>query len=71
MKTGTGSKRLKLKLREWMSIRELTLMDVAKAVGKSQRTIQNWVDGKTLPNLSEADKLASLFDCEIRELFSH
>lgn len=67
MKTGTGFK--KLKLREWMSIRELTLMDVAKAVGKSQRTIQNWVDGKTVPNLNEADKLASLLDCEIKELF--
>ena len=59
----------KLKLREWMIIRELTLKDVAKAVGKSQRTIQNWIEGKTMPDLDDAVKLAHLFQCDIKDLY--
>jgi len=59
----------RLKIREWCAIRELTLKDVAKTVGRSQKTIQNWIDGKTMPDLDDAIKLAQLFKCEVQDLY--
>jgi len=59
---------MRLKLREWLSIRNMTQKELAKRMGVTQVTVNNWVQGKTKPNIEQLSKLAKTLDCDVKEL---
>ena len=48
--------------------KNLTQEEVAKRVGKSKNTIQNYENGKSIPNIETGKKLATLFGLTVDEL---
>ena len=42
--------------------------EVAKKMGLSQKTISSWEIGRTIPKLSDYEKLSKIFGCSINEL---
>lgn len=48
--------------------KNLTQEEVAKKVGKSKNTIQNYENGKSIPNIETGKKLATLFGLTVDDL---
>ncbi|MDF9825002.1 transcriptional regulator with XRE-family HTH domain [Breznakia sp. PF5-3] len=47
----------------------LKIKDVAKIVGKTERTIKNWESGRSIPNGIDLKKLAKLYNIPIDYIF--
>lgn len=59
---------MKLTLKAARINNNLTQEEVAKKVGKSKNTIQNYENGKRIPNIETAKKLATLFGLTVDDL---
>lgn len=47
----------------------LRIQEVAKKVGKTERTIKNWESGRSIPNGLDLKKLALLYQMPIEQIF--
>lgn len=56
------------KLRGIRAERDMTQEDLAKAIGFSVASVQNWEDGKTMPNLRTTVAIANLFNVPLDTL---
>lgn len=60
---------MQLTLKAWRINSGLTIGDVARKIGKTERTIQNWESGITIPDKSNLDVLAKLYHTDIDFIF--
>lgn len=42
---------------------------IAKNLGVSRGTIDNWIEGKSFPRLDQAVRLADLLNCKVDDLY--
>ena len=62
--------RMKNTLRVARAIKNITQGDLAKEIGVSRQTIHSIENGKFVPSVLLALKLADFFDMKVEELFS-
>lgn len=55
---------MNLKLRQYREDRKMTQQDLAKAIGKSFRTVQAWEREESFPNAEMVWKLCEVFDTD-------
>lgn len=60
---------MQLTLKAWRVNSGLTISDVSKKIGKTERTIQNWESGITIPDKANLDRLAKLYHTSIDFIF--
>lgn len=58
---------MNLKIRSYRERSEMTQQELAKAIGKSFRTIQSWERNESFPNAEMIWKLSELFDTDPNE----
>lgn len=66
----TSSERIKLLVNSMMDSEHLSQRDLAKKVGVSYTTIQNWVEGEFAPRAGSLSKLAKYLGWDEQELMS-
>lgn len=47
----------------------MTQRDVADAIGVNVNTVNNWENGKSVPNVSQAMKCCKLYNCNLDDIF--
>ena len=52
----------KFTLRQWRKVADMSIAELAKEVGKSDKTIQNWEQGITQPNATDIAKLEQVLN---------
>jgi len=57
-------------LREWMDLRGVKPVELAKQIGADKSLISRWLDGAT-PGTEYQEKLAAYFHCEPDSIFRH
>ena len=62
-------KKEQLTLKAWRINSGLTISEVASLLGKSERTIQNWEGGFSIPDKGNAYKLADIYKTDIDHIF--
>lgn len=60
---------MKNKIRMYRSIRKVSQQSLSEKMGVSRQTMNSIENGKYLPSLLLAMKLASYFECKVEELF--
>lgn len=60
---------MKVKLRELMYEKGLTAYYIAKVINVAHQTVYSWINGRTMPCKKNIDKLCTLLDCEIGDLY--
>ena len=60
---------MQLTLKAWRVNSGLTIAKVAKKLGKTERTIQNWESGTTIPDKGNLDSLAEIYKTTIDHIF--
>ncbi len=60
---------MQLTLKAWRINCGLSIEEVAKRMGKTERTIQNWENGKTIPDKANLDILAEIYQTSIDFIF--
>jgi len=56
-------------LDDWIEKSGLKKGYVAQQVGINRNTLTKWIQGRSYPDLKQADKLAALFDCKVDDLY--
>lgn len=51
------------RLRQLREEHEFSQEDIAKILGKSQKTISSWEKGRTNPKMKDLNQLCTLYDC--------
>lgn len=60
---------MQLTLKAWRINSGLTISDVAEKLGKTERTVQNWESGVTIPDKANLDRLAEIYHTSIDFIF--
>lgn len=58
-----------LTLKAWRVNSGLSLIEVSKKLGKTEKTIQNWESGKSIPDFANLYALAELYHTSIDLIF--
>lgn len=61
---------MRLKIRELIHESGMTKRFVAKKIGVNENTLGNWMDGRSMPRLDQAVKLADLLNCKVDDLYT-
>lgn len=60
---------MQLTLKAWRVNSGLSIKEVAKRMNKTERTIQNWESGSTIPDKANLDNLAKLYCTSLDFIF--
>jgi DNA-binding XRE family transcriptional regulator len=60
---------LKSKLKVKLAEREMKQQELSEILGVTKQTMSLWTNGKSMPTLETAFKIANLLDCKVDDLF--
>lgn len=60
---------MKLKIRELINESGMTKRFVANKLEVNENTLGNWMDGRSMPKLDQAVKLADILNCDVNDLY--
>ncbi len=60
---------MKIKLKALRVNAELTQPEAAKAIGITERTLQNWESYSTFPDAMQLMKICAVYGCEMNDIF--
>ncbi len=60
---------MKIKLKALRVNAELSQTDAAKAIGITERTLQNWENYNTFPDALQLLRICSVYKCELNDIF--
>lgn len=60
---------MQLTLKAWRVNTGLTMNEVAQKLNKTERTLQNWENGTTIPDRANLEILANLYGTTIDHIF--
>lgn len=60
---------MKLKIRELIQESGMTKRFVAGKIGVNENTLGNWMDGRSMPRLDQAVRLAKILNCKVDDLW--
>lgn len=70
LKAKSSDAKLTCHAREWREYRELTLLEVGKAIGMQKAGVGKIERGLVDPPLSTAMRLASFYGCDVNDLWT-
>jgi DNA-binding XRE family transcriptional regulator len=62
---------LKSKIKVRLAELEIKQQDLSDELGVTKQTMNAWVNGRNLPTLETAFKIAKLLDCKVDDLFTY
>lgn len=62
---------LKSRIRIRLAELEIKQQDLAEQLGVTKQTMNAWVNGRALPTLEMAFKVAKILDCKVDDLFTY
>ena len=60
-----------MEIRVWhiRHIKNITLTQLSELSGIPKSTLNDWENGKTIPNMQQIEKIAMAMDCRIQDLY--
>ncbi|WP_299831285.1 helix-turn-helix transcriptional regulator [uncultured Metabacillus sp.] len=62
---------LKSKIKVKLAELEMKQQDLAEKLGVTKQTLSSWVNGRSVPTLETAFKIASILDCKVDDLYTY
>lgn len=60
---------IKSKIKVRLAELEINQQDLSEKLGVTKQTMNSWVNGRSMPTLETAFKIAKLLDCKVDDLF--
>jgi DNA-binding XRE family transcriptional regulator len=60
---------IKSKIKVRLAELEIKQQDLSEKLGVTKQTMSSWVNGRSIPTLETAFKIAKLLDCKVDDLF--
>jgi DNA-binding XRE family transcriptional regulator len=60
---------LKSKIKIRLAVLEIKQQEISQTLGVTRQTMSLWANGKSMPTLETAFKIANLLDCKVDDLY--
>jgi len=57
------------RINEWIQLRGYKKKWIAAQIGVSQEVLSRWINGRNMPSLEKAFKLAEILECKVDDLY--